>query len=192
MHKNNLIEIEKSLDQLIENIKLENYFLKQKNYHSKHKIVSENLDLIKNMFKINPTFALKTILPEYKILSNQNVLYEEIIWKYVYKNFNSNYENIILILISELRLYLIKNSKHIGQKKDLYYKIEIETVINKLRNDNLNTEDIFSILHILYENCPSELKRKYKFNEEQNDYFINDKKIINIFRELYNVMKINI
>lgn len=135
--------IDSYFDKLEELIKIQ-YF----NKHFDHDVV---IKIINKMFQINAKITVKKILSNYKMV----MIIPEIknhFWTNIIRDESNNYQNyshFFLIMVAELRIILLSKLSTINDKKDIYYKIDIEDIITYIRTNNL-TVDIANKIIVLF------------------------------------------
>jgi len=141
-----------------------------------------NSKIIK-LFCMNPKYATRILLHNYNIFTKMRKV-QKTIWNEIYSNYNNNKEIMFLILTSEIKIKLIQILTFSDDRKEIYYGIETENIINKMRIYELSVIEINDILTIL----------QNKVHKLDSDYIIKhitkncNKEIIPIFKEMFAVL----
>ena len=160
-------------DEIIELNKIKKYILKNNNDYD-----DKLMRLVQSMFNYNPNYTIHVILHNYEMIGgSKNV--NTFFWDKVSYYFNKDRDTIFLIIIAELRNKLIFMLKNPSDRKDLYYNIDIENIINKIRNHDFSESDITSIITVL-------LDKVYIIKNVHPN--INKEDIINNFIFSYNII----
>jgi len=162
-------------------------------YATIHQSLITNIDnlkmKIKLLFELNCLFATQILLHNYDSFKNieTNNIYP-FIWSQITNSYNTTNakENMILIIITELKIKLIKTLTNLTARKDLYYQIDTENIIEHIRNGSLNHDTINKIMAQLQAKTHM-INPEYQMVNLEKDY---QKSIINIFANMYNFVKI--
>jgi hypothetical protein len=122
-------------------------FIKKNNNECIKKCMKQIKNTIKKMFYINTCFATKALLNNYDIFYLNKYICA-IVWDYIKSKSKDNIHT-ILIILAEIRVKLLKVIKAPNDKRFLYYNIDIDSIINKIRNNNFMVYDFNNILNII-------------------------------------------
>ena len=144
--------------------------------------------LIKKMFIINNKMATKTLLQNYKNFVDINIVSNEI-WKCIATINDRNWDHVILIMIAELRIHFIPQLKTSSDRKDIYYKIDIENIIKLIRNNEFHCEKLDTIMNIFI----SKINKVYNaymlpFSREYENLQLYYKHIVDLFEQMYTII----
>ena len=173
-------EIELLFNELEEKIKIHLLLSKKKQIIKKSKFT-----IIKKMFNINPMISTKKLLSSYKLISRIPYLCN-IIWKEILDNMNNNIynrEHLFIIMVAELRIMMVPKLNNTSDRKKLYYMIDIENIIQSIRNRSLSISNVLSIISIF--------DNKYTIPscEIWDNYF--DKCIVDFFHTHFDTLYLN-
>jgi hypothetical protein len=152
---------------------------------------------IYQMLEYNFGYATKILLQNYEIFGNFHNLKTKF-WNDIQHHNNQN--SMVILIIAELRIKLIKMIRDSNIKKELYYKIDIENMIKKIRQSTFDVYDIYQAISIFlnsirfidqyyqiqWDQYLFNAQNKLILGDESNNYFSEDDKISNIFRCMYN------
>ena len=182
-----------------QNIKvIEDYIIELKNnfkilhYDNSNVIIINNINnIINNMFEYEFNVSLSKLLPLYKnILVNDSI--KNNFWNKILNNYDLKHSK-VLIFITNLKYLFLNSNLDINIKKNIYYKIDIEKITNKIETNTFNQLDIIYILkffskllNLPYNNikltCISN-KKICSIDDWCNDCYIN---VIKYFKKLFN------
>jgi len=182
-----------------QNIKvIEDYIIELKNnfkilhYDNSNVIIINNINnIINNMFEYEFNVSLSKLLPLYKnILINDSI--KNNFWNKILNNYDLKHSK-VLIFITNLKYLFLNSNLDINIKKNIYYKIDIEKITNKIETNTFNQLDIIYILkffskllNLPYNNikltCISN-KKICSIDDWCNDCYIN---VIKYFKKLFN------
>jgi hypothetical protein len=138
---------------------------------------------IHKLFKINSKFALNLILDNYsKFKSNEKL--QNIIWTVIKAFFPKPKDEVLLLLISQVRIKLIPLLTSIQDRKDIYYDIDSEKIIDNIRNDQFNFKSIKEIIDRLQAKVYV-VNHNYKYHKI-NKY--SGTRILYIFKDMFNTI----
>jgi len=163
--------------------------LKRHQTHSaKVKSFSDKMvDIINTMFIINNKMTIKLLLQNYRQYANIKAV-TDTLWKHI--DDISDIRHIILIIIAELRIKIIHQSYTPIDKKDIYYKINIEDMIRNIRNDTLTPKKINGIINLFTSKIqkiyPNSFIATPSSSKIWSDEYQNS--ITNIFMEMFNIL----
>jgi len=141
-------------DELCDIIKIYKIQIK-KGISINYNVYDQSLICIDKMFQYNHNFAIQTLLHNYNIFNMDNVSdvntnnIKEIIWTKTSDELLTNFNGIFIILVVELRIKLIPLLQTPTDRKDLYYNIDIENIVENVRNCNFDHTKINNILSLL-------------------------------------------
>ncbi|ARF09506.1 hypothetical protein Indivirus_1_129 [Indivirus ILV1] len=135
-------KLSKVFEEIQNNIKVMNI---QKNKGIKINI-SKSKELFDKLFIQNPKYAIRILLHNYKIFNNFNDL-EEYFWDCVQTVFLKYFDTIFITLISELKILVIPLLMNPYDRKNIYYTIDTEELIQKISNSCLTHNDISYIIN---------------------------------------------
>jgi len=151
--KNTIKKIDKEYEDFI-------YILKNYDKLEKQFLAIEKMDQI---FNIDKYLALKTFIDNYKFFYNFDKINNHF-WKtvkYIENNNNStNKYRVFVICLAEIRRKIISQSKNINTKKNMYYNIDIEDIINSIRDNSFTIDHILVITKIIN----NEIKNNYNIS----------------------------
>lgn len=180
-NKDQISNIQDKINQLNEIITCMN---KVENYD-----YSTILNDIQESFQNYPLESLKLFLQSYKVYKLHTNI-KNAIWNNI-GYINKNKIQMILIMIAEIRLLLIQTFANIENRKMLYYDIDVENIVDKIRNNKFKPKYINKIIiKLIY------VMRETKIDTSQLNQYNNLKKInqeyINtilcIFRQMYDTL----
>lgn len=180
-NKDSIEKIEKIFENLQEEIELKN--IKERRMMNIYNQNDTIINYFQQSFELNTKYSIKLILNKYPEIIKNNSQLESFFWKNIKKSFKHSSEVIFLIILSELRVHLIHKLTSPQEKKDLYYNLDIEEIIKKIREDKFTKQDRIKIMNLLQEkisiiNNNYQKKKVHITNENDNT--------IKLFRHMYN------
>lgn len=153
---------------------------------------NENIfkSILRRMMDISIGFTVKIIIGAYDIIYPYSYMQNEF-WNNI-KNMNINDCNILIILLAELRIKILDifnnrnnthNTHNIINKKDIYYKIDIDNIVVKVMLNKLENSDVIYAIELLIEKINKLYGKEIIKNNLTNDNFNYD--VINKFQEMY-------
>ncbi len=143
---------------------------------------------IKRIFIINNKMATKTLLQNYPHFINIPVA-QNIIWTCINNIKDENLDHIVLIMIAELRIHIIPKLHTSTDRKDIYYKIDIENIIKLIRNNKFNCEKLDPFLNIfvskINKSNNKNIQRFKKKCDNLQEYYI---EIVDLFKQMYDII----
>lgn len=125
--------------------------LSKLNEHSSNSTILPTLKKHMNdIFCINKMIGIKVFLQYYSQFSTIPAI-KTFFWDKITTIYDSNTNHTFILLVAELRKCLIQCALTIESKKKLYYDIDIDELIKKARNDNINEKEFEEIINILSE-----------------------------------------
>jgi hypothetical protein len=115
-----------------------------------HEMGPSRFGIIDKMFNVDPMITTKKLLSEYKLISAITDVCD-IVWKRILNNMNTsiyNREHLFIIMVAELRIMMVPKLTSSSERKRLYYKIDIEEIIQAVRNRSLSPRDVVNIIGI--------------------------------------------
>lgn len=193
---NNYMEISKKISQYIYIYQDEEYFTNQE---SKNIMQKEIIKLIDNMYKLNNLSTVHFILSKIEYIHKCNdKMLEDYCWDLVYNIYtisddSQNSENtvetteknnLIFLLTTEIRKLLIDFFCTPEAKKNIYYKIDIGDLKNKIREQKIiNYSDLQKIINIIIKSFKMDGYSDFTFNINQNTNILD---YINSIYKIYN------
>lgn len=164
---------------------IETYFLlMQMNKSSKvrNQEIIQLTKTIDNIFQMHNMLGLKSLFKYYKQIKHIPEI-KKYFWNKVKTLNNNDMDHIITILISEIRNTLIPNTQNVNDRKILYFDIDIDDIISKIRCSEINHNDYYPIVKLLVHYTSIIYKKRIMIINPQhkNDIFNN---IINIMDAL--------
>jgi len=151
-----------------------------------HEMILGRFKVIEKMFNIDPMIATKKLLSSYRLISAISDICD-IVWKRILNGMNTsvyNREHLFIIMVAELRIMMVPKLTNSSDRKRLYYKIDIEEIIQSVRNRSLSTSDVVNIISIFSGDMIDVNIQKYdSWNIEFNRF------IIESFRLMFDNMK---
>lgn len=146
--------------------------------------ISKTQQLIDQIFNYNPKYATRILLHNYDIFTNSREL-EQYFWKKVRKCYYNYYDAMFLIIVAELRIRLIPLLLDPVSRKKIYYDIDTEDLIQKIRNSKLSNTIIANILNI-FGNQIKGINKDFDFtNVSKQDLKDDSMLLLNIFESFY-------
>lgn len=133
------------------------------------------------LFELNPKYALRIMLHNYNIFNGLQ-LFETKFWDKVVSVYQSNKDAMFVILVAELRIRLIPLLSNPLDRKDIYYGLDTEDIINKIRNYDLDNKKIIEIINILQDKIK---KINNNFINQQITHKISEKDMILLFKNMF-------
>jgi len=141
------------------------------------------------LFDLNVKYAIRILLHNYNIFDRLS-LFETKFWESVTSNYQKYKDAIFVILVVELRIQLIPQLINPQDRKELYYNLDTEDIINKIRNSDLDNHKIIKIINLL-QNKTNKINESYKI--KKLTYKITDNELIETFQSMfYHVNNINL
>lgn len=103
--------------------------------------------LMNKMILIDDSFAIQLLLNNYNILNKVTSM--DILWEKVKQQFPQKRNIIVLMLIAELRIKLLSILKTSSDKKDIYYNIDIENIINDMATHHFTPSKLNYLIKLL-------------------------------------------
>ena len=145
--------------------------------------------IVKKMFSINTNFAIKSLLNNYELFNTiENIL--DIIWNNI-KCTPKDCIHIFIIILAEIRVKLIKLINSAIERKNLYYNIDMDVIIKKIRNNEFTIVEFNKILNVILQNTniiDNSIKYPIHF-EDFNKHSINV--ILCLFKQIFNIIHKN-
>ena len=139
--KNKIREIDKIFNNSISDI--DTYLiLKKLNPNSTIELYEIISDSLKRIFEIDNYLAVHIFLSKYKILE----YFSYTIWEYIEILYKKNKKHIFVLLLAEIKTHLMKNVTDINKLKEIYYSIDIDSIINNIKNSNFDDDTMSSII----------------------------------------------
>lgn len=108
--------------------------------------------IVKKILLPKNNFGIKAIMEHYYIFCDKNNVVHLV--NYIWTNIINNakikykkYQNILLVLISEVRILMVKFTNDPIEKKNLYYNIDIEDIIKNIINDTFNASSLSIVIN---------------------------------------------
>ena len=120
---------------------------------------------------------------KYGDLSDKTFKFEKYFWMKIEELYKYSPDIFFIILLSELRVHLIHKLNTPESRKDIYYSVDIEDIIYKIRNDELNDSDIKDIINIMQDKV-SIINKDY----QKQKVHLKKNNVVKIFRSLYNAI----
>ena len=193
--KDVFIKIDSNYEKLEENIKIQRMSEKSKNTDS-DTLELKGLYLVDELFNINPKIATNKLLSNYSFVS-ANTSIKDRIWQNISEISTENVgyrDHFFLILVAELRIELIRKLKLSKDRKELYYKIDVEEIIQCIRNNSLRLSYVINTILLLSKkvnnlniDTKTNIEDKIKqFNTWDDDF---NRFMIRCFHMLYDITK---
>ena len=182
--KESINEIEEIYDKMIHELKLIN--LNEKRNNNENNDIHQNnvITYLFELFNLNQKYTTKIILAKYNDMSDKTFKFEKYFWMKTEELYKHSSDIFFIILLSELRVHVIHRLKTPEERKDIYYTVDIEDIIYKIRNDELHDTDIKKIINIMQDKV-SIINKNY----QKKTVHINKKNnVVKIFRSLYNAI----
>lgn len=142
-------------------------------------------ELIDELFKNNSKFATRILLHNYEIFCSLLEL-ECYFWKKVKDTYYQNKDEMFIIIVSELKIKIIPLLTNPQDRKDIYYKIDIEDLVCHIRHDKLNNSTISDIINIFGEKI-TKINPDFQYNEINKEELKKDNMLLlNLFENFYN------
>lgn len=178
--------IEEMHNEFINNVQIYNNIVNKIDHkNTTAKIENRIIVLLEKIVTINSNYGIKKILENYKILENLMMIRNRV-WFYIYNKLMHNDMQIIVILIVEIKTKLI-NKSDIESRRELYYKIDTDNIVNCIRSNSLTPIVINKILQLLCEKASRITSEKFD-NIVMDDTWSHryNKQLIYCFKKLYN------
>jgi hypothetical protein len=146
-----------------------------------HKCLIKYID---DLFDLNQKYALRIILHDYHIFYNMPK-FEKEFWDKI-RTIYINHKDIYLmfvILVVELKIKLIQILSNPIDRKDIYYKLDTENIINRISTNTLDDNYIINIMDLLQNKITTIDYFYIKQNIKKKKLY---RTIINIFEKMYN------
>jgi hypothetical protein len=145
--KDILEQIDNEMDNFKDNLETYTVF-NQLNNDDVLKYIHNMQSHINNMIDINNMLCIKLLIKYYNQFKNIEQV-KDYFWLKIRDIASSNFNHIIIILLAELRHHSIYINENIKARKDLYYNIDIDNIIKKVRNQQDVTQDFDNAIKIL-------------------------------------------
>lgn len=188
-----LQDIDEYFDEMVEQLKGYKMKLRIKKVHDK-KLEADIISTLEKMLNKDSSFAIKTLLTNYDLIRGYGFITKHI-WEKVSKEVYRKNDSILLIMVAELRISIIPQLKESKDRKDIYYKIDTEEMVKKIRNNDFTQKDLASILDLISTkvkkfnpsfNKPN-LKNLYKGSKDKwTRQYCNS--IVSIFKSLFDAV----
>jgi len=139
------------------------------------------INLMNKLFDLNPKYALRIMLHNYNIFSGLQLL-ETKFWDKVVTVYQLHKDAMFVILVVELRIRLIPLLLDPLDRKDIYYNLDTEDIINKIRNYDLDNKKIIEIINILQDKTK---KINNNFINKQLSPNFQEKDMILLFKYMF-------
>ncbi len=141
---------------------------------------------IDKMFNINYKMCIKKLLDCYEFLS----VIEEIkahIWQKINECYNKNRDTTIIIMIAELKSKTISITALVMSRKNIYYNIDIETLIKKVQNNSFEPKHLNNIFNIFESalGCSKMINHIDSYDAWSNEY---DGTVLSNFQYLFDTI----
>jgi len=144
-------------------------------------------DSLEKLFYLNAKYALRIILHNYDIF-NELSSFEIKFWEKVKMLYPKYKDAMFIILVVELKIRLIQRLSDPSDRKDIYYKLDTENIIDKIRSGTLTNSKIIKIINML-QNKMSKINDNFICKELTNSQDID---IIDIFSVMFNYSIVNL
>ena len=156
-----------------------------KSSSSNSKIITTLKEHMDDIFSINKMIAIKTFLQYYTQFCKIDPI-KILFWNHVSCIYDDNTDHVFILLVAELRKYLIQNVSTIEAKKQLYYNIDIDELIKQTRWSKIKNDEYIKIVNILndYSNKGKNSNDSDNYNHINLSYNVTDdilKKIITMY-----------
>jgi hypothetical protein len=146
--------------------------------------IDSNKYLIDQLFDTNSKYATRILLHNYSIFNSSKI--KEYIWQKIQKCYYLHQDEMFLIIVAELRIKLIPLLNNPSDRKEIYYSIDTEELIQIIRNSKLTNTKIAQIINI-FGNKINKINKTFSFNdvdkEELKKY---NMMLLCIFESFYN------
>lgn len=139
------------------------------------------LETMNTLFELNTKYAIKIMLHNYDIFVGLQ-LFETKFWDNVVINYQKYKDAIFIILVAELKMQLIPLLINPLDRKELYYKLDTEDIICKIRNYELDINKIIEIINLL-QNKTNKINDGYKIMKIT--YKLSDDELIQLFKMMF-------
>lgn len=106
--------------------------------------------LFDQMMNINVNLTFKMLLEDYTFIFKNDKLCKHL-WSKLRHSLENNRENLYLILISEIRVKLIKTFKTCTDRKDIYYNIDTDKLIECIRENHFGPICVVKLVNLIYD-----------------------------------------
>jgi hypothetical protein len=137
--------------------------------------------LLVKLFQYNIKYAIRMFLHNYNIFYGLSSL-ENKFWELVNQYYDDYKDELFIILVAELKIRLIPYLNNVNDRKELYYDLDTEDIINKIRNHNLNNKSIYKIINIL-QNKTQKINNTYDVHKIKSK--ITNQDLVNIFKSMF-------
>lgn len=163
-----------------------NLYKLQSKISMKNNLENKIIAILEKLFQNDPNYAIQMLLFNYNKIKDLASI-TNVIWEKIYKIMLSNMDMIFLILVVELRIKIIPLLEHPNDRRDVYYGIDTEEIINDIRNNDLNIDQIQNTVNKL-QNKVIKINEKYLyqtilFNDNDKE---NCRQIIYVFKNMFN------
>jgi hypothetical protein len=152
--KDKFVNIDNYFCQLEEKIKIHR-IINSRNMRPVMDIDESSVTIIRNMMVCEPKIAIKKLLSEYNAISSTPEL-SNYFWNQIKRTVhedNEKIEHIFLIMVAELRIMLIRKLKNSKDRKNIYYNVDIENIVDMMRDKQLTITEMKRIVMELSSNC---------------------------------------
>lgn len=142
--------------------------------------------VLKNMLNINVNLTFKAVLEDYRTIYKNRELCKYF-WSQLRTFLDDHRENLYVILISEIRVKLIKTIKNCSDRKDIYYNIDTDKLIEKIRDNDFNPQLITDYFNLIYQKMKT-LNQEFNLvlNNPPNTWNqLFERDLITNFRKIY-------
>lgn len=147
------------------------------------------INSLEKIFYLNSKYALRIMLHNYDIF-DELPLFETTFWNKVKVIYPKHKDAMFVILVVELKIRLIQRLSDPLDRKEIYYKLDTENIIDKISAGSLSNSKIIKIINML-QNKTSKINSNFTYKE-----LIDNKNkeidIINIFSSMYNSSIVNL
>ncbi len=148
------------------------------------------IDSLEKLFYLNAKYALRIMLHNYDIF-DELLPFEIIFWEKVKILYPKYKDAMFIILVAELKIRLIQRLSDPSDRKDIYYKLDTENIIDKIRSGSLTNSKIIKIINML-QNKTSKINNNFICKELINSRDIDTVDIVNIFSVMFNYSIVNL
>ena len=138
-------------------------------------------DSMNKLFDLNVKYAIRILLHNYDIFDGLQ-LFETAFWENVVSNYQKYKDAIFVILVVELRIQLIPQLTNPQDRKELYYNLDTEDIINKIRNYDLDNHKIIKIINLL-QNKTNKINIEYEIKKITHK--TTDNELIDVFKMMF-------
>jgi len=143
---------------------------KNNNYDTSHLI-----KLMDNLFDFNSKYASKIILHNYELFDGLSE-FKSHFWEKIKLTYKNDKDTLFVIIITELKIKLIPLLLNPVDRKEIYYGLDTENIINKIRTSEFDNAKKMEIINIL-QNKIKKINEKYIPDSTNN--------IISLFENMF-------